>query len=324
MVEICRAVLHGAKVLVLYEASEGYTSREWETLRSLLIQIRDEGISVIFIHSDLNKVLKIADRVQVIARGFARTEFWPEDYTDEILKILYQSEQFYSMHKTLEQEQDRADGSQVPVLRVNVNVAGVPEPVNLEIAGGMTTGIVAMDGQASELAQILGRRIKGEGQFCYGSREYSGRAWKRRSSREVMYVNSQFWKRYLFYNLTIGENMVLRAYPRFHRAFWLDKRMVQFAIREYCGIYDLDETMMEQKPQDAGDELLKEIFWIRLAIAPPKLLVMEEPFYALDEVGRLYMHKYTKLLKEKGCAIVICGKNHGEIKRFCDKTYSLI
>ena len=117
---------------------------------------------------------------------------------------------------------------------------------------------------------------------------------------------------------------MIRAYPRFHRGCGLDKKMIRFAVKEYCQIYHLDETIMDHKPKDVEEEALKEIFWISLIVQSPGVLVMEEPFYALDEVGRLYMHKYIKLLKEKNCAIIVCGKNQGEIEQFCDKTYCLL
>lgn len=325
MAEICKAALYGAKVLILHEVSEGYTGREWDELKNLLMRIRQEGTSVIFIHSDLNKVLKIADRVQVIAHGFIRTEFLAKDYTDDMLKVLYQSEQFYFMHKALKKEKKKTGGGQqMPMLTVEgLSVCGLNGRNVLEFPKGAAVGIAAADGKASELAQILGRKRKGQGRFYYGNRVFDGNGWRKSNLREIVYVNSLFWKENLFYNLTIGENIVLRDYKRLGRGLWLDKKMIRFAVKEYCRMFQLDEGIMKLKPQEAGEELIKEIFWVGLAAAHPKLLVMEEPFYALDEVGYLYMHKYVNILKEKGCAVVVCGRNQGEIEQFCDKTYVL-
>ncbi|NBI91258.1 sugar ABC transporter ATP-binding protein [Lachnospiraceae bacterium] len=324
MAEICKAALYGAKVLVLHEVSEGYTNREWNELKGLLMRICQEGASVIFIHSDLKKVLKIADRIQVIAHGFIRTEFMAEEYTDDMWKVLYQSEQFYFMHKALKKEKKKTGEGQRPMLTVEgMCMCGLKEKTVLEFPKGMAVGIVAADGKASEFAQIIGKKKKGQGKFYYAGKTFDGYSWRKSNLREIIYVSSLFWKKNCFYNLTIGENIILRDYRRLSKGLWLDKKMLRFAVKEYCRMFHLDEDIMKLKPQDVGEELLKEIFWVGLVAAHPKLLIMEEPFYALDEVGYLYMHKYVNILKEKNCSVIVCGRNQGEIEQFCDKTYIL-
>lgn len=324
MVEICKAILHRAKILVLYEVSEGYTDWEWDIFKNLLFRIRDEGLVVIFIHSNLNKTLEIANRIQVIAHGFIRTEFMANAYTDDVLKILLQSDQFYSIHKSLSKPKDKTDEKHKLLLKVsNLFLEGLPEPVTLEIPEGTVSGVVLADGQASELAQILGGRKRGKGRFAYEDKFYDGKSWKKGSRREVVYVDSLFWKKNFFGSLTIGENILFRSYPRLCNGIFLDKRMMRFAVKEYCGMFHLEENMMHQKPKNVEKKSLKEIFWVSLVASRPKLLIMEEPFYAMDEVGYLYMHKFINILKEKGCAVVICGKNQKEIEHFCDRTYIL-
>ncbi|MEX1141018.1 MAG: ABC transporter ATP-binding protein [Thermoleophilaceae bacterium] len=68
-VEILRALVRGARVLILDEPTAVLTPKEVESLFELVRRMRAEGSTVVFISHKLPEVLAIADRITVMRRG---------------------------------------------------------------------------------------------------------------------------------------------------------------------------------------------------------------------------------------------------------------
>ncbi len=68
-VEILKALLRGAEVLILDEPTSVLTPQETGELFKVLSRMREEGHGVIFISHKLTEVLEVADRITVMRRG---------------------------------------------------------------------------------------------------------------------------------------------------------------------------------------------------------------------------------------------------------------
>ena len=70
LVEVGRALAAGPKVVLLDEPSSGLDSRETEQLASVLLRARaDEGVALVLVEHDLQLVLGLSDRVDVLDFG---------------------------------------------------------------------------------------------------------------------------------------------------------------------------------------------------------------------------------------------------------------
>ncbi len=69
LVEIARAISQQARVLVLDEPNSALSHRESENLFAIVRQLRDEGVTIIYISHHLNEVLGIADRITIMRDG---------------------------------------------------------------------------------------------------------------------------------------------------------------------------------------------------------------------------------------------------------------
>jgi len=69
IVEIARALLHSAPVIIMDEPTAALSDNEAEALLRIVRQLRDEGRSVLFVSHRLGEVLGVADRVTVLRGG---------------------------------------------------------------------------------------------------------------------------------------------------------------------------------------------------------------------------------------------------------------
>ncbi|GAB7216841.1 hypothetical protein OS42_34530 [Dickeya oryzae] len=69
IVAICRAIDLSAKVLILDEPTASLDTQEVEMLFTLMRQLRDQGVSLIFVTHFLDQVYQVTDRITVLRNG---------------------------------------------------------------------------------------------------------------------------------------------------------------------------------------------------------------------------------------------------------------
>ena len=69
MVEIARAVLHNAKVIIFDEPTASLTPEEKKYFFDLVIALKARGVSVIFISHAIEEALQISDRITILRDG---------------------------------------------------------------------------------------------------------------------------------------------------------------------------------------------------------------------------------------------------------------
>ena len=69
LVEIAKAIMMGGRVLILDEPTAPLTDRETETLFRILKELKNEGITIIYISHRLEEIFKLTDSVSVMRDG---------------------------------------------------------------------------------------------------------------------------------------------------------------------------------------------------------------------------------------------------------------
>ncbi len=83
-IEVLRAVLTGAEVLLLDEPAAGLSPEERQQLATLLLRLRDEaGKTILLVEHDLDLVWRIADRIVVMERGRIVAQGAPDAVADD-------------------------------------------------------------------------------------------------------------------------------------------------------------------------------------------------------------------------------------------------
>ncbi len=89
LVEIAKAVINRAKIIVMDEPSAALSLRELEILFKLIRRLKSEGTSIIYISHRLEEVFEIADRVSVFRDGkYVGTRLVSETNKDQLISMM--------------------------------------------------------------------------------------------------------------------------------------------------------------------------------------------------------------------------------------------
>ncbi|WP_024559738.1 sugar ABC transporter ATP-binding protein, partial [Franconibacter pulveris] len=154
IVAICRAIDLSAKVLILDEPTASLDTKEVEMLFTLMRQLRDQGVSLIFVTHFLDQVYEVTDRITVLRNGkFVGTRETAELPQIELVKMMLGRE----LDTNALQRAGRTLLSEKPVAAFsNFGKKGVITPFDLEIRPGEIVGLAGLLGSGrTETAEVI-------------------------------------------------------------------------------------------------------------------------------------------------------------------------
>jgi branched-chain amino acid transport system ATP-binding protein len=82
MVEVGRTLMTDPKVILVDEPTAGLAKLLSEAVYAMLVQLRDEGMTIVLVDQEIRQALKVADYVYVLELGRNRFEGPVEEFTD--------------------------------------------------------------------------------------------------------------------------------------------------------------------------------------------------------------------------------------------------
>ncbi len=142
LVEIAKALLADASVLILDEPNSALNAAETERLFEIVRGLRARGVAVLFISHRLEEVFEIADLVTVMRNGQVVTTMPLADATiPQVISLMIGRQ-----YAEVEASRSYADHD-APALRLQgVSVPGQVEDVSLQVAPGEVVGLAGLEG----------------------------------------------------------------------------------------------------------------------------------------------------------------------------------
>ena len=330
-VEILKALVRGAKILILDEPTAVLTPVEAESLFDTLQQLIRQGLSVIFISHKLDEVLRVSHRIAVLRGGKLVATLAAAGSSKAELAELMVGRKVDAPTRV-----ERAKGELTLRLRdVCVAGAGASAPrldrVNLELRAGEIVAIAGVAGNGQQaLAELLFGLQTAEG----GQIEVRGQAlparprdWVRAGVARIPEDRHAVG---VVGELPLWENAVLERFdtPAFSRAGVLRRVAAQAHARRLVERFDVRGTQSEgvATPTRAlsGGNMQKLILGRALmgdpqASAPPVLIVADQPTWGLDIGAVAYVHQQLLDACAQGAAVLLISEDLDEIFAIADR-----
>ena len=326
-VEILKALLQGAELLILDEPTSVLTPQEADRLFAVLERMTAEGKGVIFISHKLDEVMRVADRVTVLRGGrVVATRDAAGATAGELATLM--------VGRAVERGRAPAGaapgGSRLRVddLRV-LGERGEPrlQDVSFEVRGGEILGVagVAGNGQA-ELTQVLtGLQTPDAGRVRLDDRDVAGLGVRELFARGVVHIPEDRNAMGVVGAMRVSENLVLRRHREapFARGRLLDWRAVgdhaDGAMRDYQIAAPSRDAVTRQL---SGGNVQKVILARELG-GTPGLVVASHPTYGLDVAATELTHSLLRGQRDAGAAVLLVSEDLDELLELADRVMVL-
>ncbi len=316
MVEIAKAFSQNARLIIMDEPTAALTKRESEELYRITEQLRDDGVSIIFISHRFEDMYRLASRVTVF-RDAQYIGSWDVDkISNHDLIVAMVGREITQLFPTRERE----IGAEV--FRVDgLGKAGYFADISFSLRAGEILGFTGLVGAGrSELFQtIFGIMRKDRGDIYVEGQNVDIRSPGESMERGVGYLPEDRQKQGLVLSWSIGRNISLPALQNHAKRGWIREK------EEIAQSQRLSRRLTVKAPSvhDPASSLSggnqQKVVMAKLLNSEAKILILDEPTKGVDIGAKSAMYDIVSELAAGGYGIILISSEMPEVLGMCDR-----
>ncbi len=320
-IEILKALLREAKILILDEPTSVLTPVEVKELFKTLKKLKELGITIIFITHKLKEVKAITDTVTILRRGKVVGVVKTSEVTEaELARMMVGREVFLKISKKPAKVGKTVLEIKDLWVRDDRGLLAV-KGVNLDLREGEILGIAGVQGNGQrELAEaIVGLRPVEKGKVIFMGEDITNKPPSEIYGRGISYIpDSRLVGLILEMNLTY--NSVLTRLRNFlgsgARILWGKARLFTMDIIKRFNV--VAESMKTPVKYLSGGNQQKLMVGREVAVEP-KVIIASEPTHGLDVGATEYIRSLLVKLRDEGKAVLLISTDLDEILQLSDR-----
>lgn len=317
LVEIAKSVSLNCKLLILDEPTSSLTDKETTRLFELVKELREKGISMLYISHRMAEIFEICDRVSVFKDGtYVTTMNTSEINSDDIIKAMVGREL-----GTLYPPKSSKIEDENPILTVQ-NISGsLFHNISFNLRRGEILGFAGLVGAGrSEVMRGL-CAIDGvpDGKITLNGKDQKFKTYRDAISAGICYLTEDRKTQGLFLEMSIRQNMSSANLDGVSSGMWLDRKKENKMVGEYVKQLAIKIPGVEYSISSlSGGNQQKCLVgkWLSLN---PKVIIMDEPTRGIDVGAKSEIHNLLRKLAEEGVGVIVVSSELPEVIGVSDR-----
>ena len=324
MVEIARAVLHRAKVIIFDEPTASLTPEEKKYFFDLVFDLKRRGVSVIFISHALEEALQIADRITVLRDGkHVVTDRAANFDRARIVQAMVGrdlSQTLYGRRKN----SVRPAGKRVLSIQ-NLRMAAMVKNNSLSIFAGQITGIFGLVGAGrTETFKVVAGVIKRDffhgGEILLHDKPVRYRVPAPAMRDGIVYVTEERKLEGFFETMSIARNIYMGLLAKLgRRRPLISSREEAEAGETWIKRLNIRAIGRDVKAVELSGGNQQKVVIAKSLVQEPELIIFDEPTRGVDVGAIAEIHQLINRLADEGKAVVVISSYLPEIMALSDR-----
>lgn len=320
-VEIMKALIRGAKLLILDEPTAVLTPQETEELFQQLKLLKAEGHTILFISHKLKEVKAICDRVTVIRKGESKGVFHTKDVSiKEISNLMVGREITLSYDK----KPTKSLSNMLKVQNLSLTKDGRQglRDVSFTIKKGMIFGVAGVEGNGqNELVKILSGQTSGyQGTVELNGKEIKNYNIAKLRNGGLSYIPEDRMHMGIAPEGNIRDNSISNQYKskRLRKGFLQNNKKIKRIADEIIEDFQVLCENSNQKIGHLSGGNIQKVVVGRECIVNPAFLIAEQPTRGVDLGAIEIIHKKLIDLRDQGTGILLISADLTEVMKISD------
>ncbi len=317
MVEIAKAIMQDAKVLIMDEPSAPLTSAEVESMFKVCELLKEKGVSIIYISHRLEEIYRLSDRIVVLRDGeYIKTLITEDSHVDELIQLMVG-------RPLIETFPPREAGSQDnEVLLELKDVSGNGDKnINLKLRKGEILGLGGLVGAGrTELVQmIFGAAKKTEGKIIFKGKEVNPKSPREAIDLGIALVPEDRKRHGVLLGVSVKNNINMPIYKKISKAAVINsKKELETATKYKKELLIKTPTLHQLVKNLSGGNQQKVIIGKWLA-ANSELIIFDEPTRGIDVGAKAEIYKLMNEVIANGKTILLISSEMEELMGMSDR-----
>jgi ABC-type uncharacterized transport system ATPase subunit len=322
-IEILKVLYRGARTIILDEPTAVLVPQEVDELFGNLRELKDEGLTVIFISHKLDEVLSVADDVTVIRRGTTVASVPAASVTSRQLAELMVGSELPSPSTESSTVTDRAVLEVRNLCLPSEGPRALLSNIDLTIHAGEVLGIAGVEGngQAELVESIMGMRPGATGTIVLSGRDISRASTRDRREAGIGYIPEDRHRHGLLLEAPLWENRLLGHQGRSGnlRGPFINRSSARADTQRIVEAYDVRTPGIETHAGALSGGNQQKLIVGREMSGDPILLVAAHPTRGVDIGAQAAIWDHIRTARRNGLAVLLISADLDELIGLSDR-----
>lgn len=316
MIEIAKAVLIDAKVIIMDEPTSSLGEKEVEQLMKTCRDLKAQGIGILFVSHKLEELFELCDRVTVIRDGeYIETRDIQDWSNDSLITAM--------VGRTLENQYPKEFGTKGEcMLKVEgLTIGGVIRDVSFEAYGGQVLGFSGLvgAGRTETMRAIFGADPIDGGKIYVKGKETKIRSPKEAIKAGIALLTEDRKGSGLVLMQTIRTNLVMSSFKRHSDGIFLNEKRIEESGQGHIESLRIKTPSIDEiVGQLSGGNQQKVVIgkWIN---TDADVYIFDEPTRGIDVGAKVEVYNVMNSLVKAGKCVIMISSEMPEILGMSDR-----
>lgn len=314
MVEIAKALSLQPSLLILDEPTASLTDPETEILFTIIQQLKNQGVTIIYISHRLAEIFRIADRITVLKDGqFQKTLPAAQTNSDELIQLMVGRDVKHVDYQSTIQEE--------VLLQVKNLTNKKIKNITFEVNKGE---IVALTGLVGSGRTEIARAIFGADPVESGQIILDGVSIKPSHPAEaihsgIAYLTEDRKENGLFLGMDVMENIISAAPEKAYIKTGFQVNKAAQIAEDFKNQLNIITPSVRQKVRNLSGGNQQKVVIAKWLLTNPKLLIADEPTHGVDVGAKFEIYKLLRQMAQQGTGILLISSELPEVLHLADR-----
>lgn len=320
-IEILKALIRGARILILDEPTAVLTPQETEELFKELELFKKNGHTIIFISHKLNEVKQICDRITIMKHGHSVGcyELCGMDESD-ISRLMIGRDAVNAVEKKPAKRGEE-------ILRIE-GISTVEEgrpklkKLFMTLRAGEILGIAGVEGNGQQdlIECLAGLRKVESGKILFRGEEIQNKTPRQIRDRGISHVSEDRIGQGSAGDASIENNIIADKLlnGKMMKGLFIDSKKSATFVKEQIEKYHIAADSPKQPIRMLSGGNMQKVVIARELSDDPKLLLANQPTRGVDVGAMQFIHQSILSLRDQGAGVLLVSADLNEILEVSD------
>ena len=321
-VEIIRALMYDAKVLILDEPTAVLTPQETDELLNMMKLLKSKGTSIIFITHKLREVKVVADQITVIRRGKVVGTVDPSTSQEELASLMVGR----NVDLKVDKSSSSPGGTILKIDGLNIYDASgrvIVSNLSIDIKSGEILAIAGVQGNGqSEIARaIMNLEVHVTGSIKIEGSEILGNTVHESIKSGLAFIPESRELDGLIGSFSIAENLILNTHDvePFAKFGQLSKGAIADNASQRVKEFDIRTQSISDSASSLSGGNKQKVVLARELSRNVKVVIASQPTRGLDVGSIEFVHERILAERASGRAILLISTELDEVIALADR-----
>lgn len=316
MVEICKALMADAKVIIMDEPTAALTASETRGLFEVINSLRKKGVSIVYISHRMEEIFELCDRITVLRDGeYVGTENIADIDLDHVVQMM--------IGRTIgERFPKRESHIGAEVLRVEGLSSGkLFKDIHFDVKAGEVLGVSGLMGAGrTEIMQALfGNLPVDAGKIYIDGKEITIKNPRQAIAAGIGFITEDRKVEGLLLEKSIAENIHIANLAKVSNGFVLNKEKQMAIVKKGIEEFKVRCFGPEHECGNLSGGNQQKIVLAKWVYTDPKILILDEPTRGVDIGAKKEIYNIINQMAANGVAVIMVSSELPEVLGMSDR-----